>query len=548
MGTNQIARVSFGRDDRGEGIRRPLPPGGVSTTSRRSLILGFGLCAIIAAAVAVGLTSSGHGHSVARADVGRTSTASPPVAVPAGATVVTVGHAAISRAIASGFLGLSLEFPAIPAYAGKDPGDVDPALLQLIRNLAPGQAPVLRIGGDSTDWTWWPAPHLARPDGVNYTLTPGWVTVAGALVRDLDARVILGIDLEADSTRVASTEARALIAGLGRAHVEALELGNEPELYGSFIWDGSGHTGRPRGYDFAGYSKDIAGMVGALPHVPIAGPATGAPKWFPDVGRFLAAHRDVAVVTLHRYPLQLCFVSPAQPNYPTIGNLLSAAASRGQANSVAPYVGISHSHGVPLRIDEMNTDSCGASPAVSKSFASALWVLDALFEMARVGVDGVNIHSYPGATYELFTFRRVDGRWRASVEPEYYGMLMFAQAVPPGSHLLGLSWHQRAGERLRIWATRAPDGRIHVVLINDGAKAQTVVVRVPETAGAGTLERLTARSLDATGGVTLGGQGFGSETSSGQLAGRATVTSMTPAAGRYSFRLPGASAAMLTLT
>ena len=539
----------MGRDDRGEGIGRGLRSSDMSTASRRwSLALGLALGAIIAAAIAVGLTSSGRGHSVAQADVASPTAGPPPAAVPAGATVITVGHAATGRAIASGFLGLSLEFPAIPAYAGTDPGDVDPVLLQLVRNLTPGQPPVLRIGGDSTDWTWWPAPHLARPDGVNYTITPGWVAVAGALVRDLGARVILGIDLEADSTRVASTEARALIAGLGRDRVEALELGNEPELYGSFIWDGSGHTGRPRGYDFAGYSRDIATMVRALPHVPIAGPATGAPKWFPDVGQFLAANRDVEMVTLHRYPLQLCFVSRSEPNYPTIGNLLSATASRGQANSVAPYVGISHGHAVPLRIDEMNTNSCGASPAVSKSFASALWVIDALFEMARVGVDGVNIHTYPGATYELFTFRRARGRWQASVEPEYYGMLMFAQAAPPGSRLLRLSWHQRAGERLRAWATRAPDGRIRVVVINDGARAQTVVVRASVTGGTGTLERLTARSLGATGGVTLGGQGFGSETSSGQLAGRPAITSVAAGAGRYSFRVPGASVALLTLT
>jgi hypothetical protein len=175
-------------------------------------------------------------------------------------------------------------------------------------------------------------------------------------------------------------------------------------------------------------------------------------------------------------------------------------------------------------------------------------VLDSLFEMARVGVDGVNIHSYPGATYELFTFQRAHGRWRAAVEPEYYGMLMFAQAAPPGARLLGVSWRQRAGERLHVWATRAPDGRIRVVLINDRGRSQTVAVRAPATAGAATLERLTAPSLGATAGVTLAGQGFGSETPTGQLAGRPAVGSITPVAGSYSFRLPGASAALLTIT
>ena len=80
---------------------------------------------------------------------------------------------------------------------------------------------------------------------------------------------------------------------------------------------------------------------------------------------------------------------------------------------------------------------------------SALWALDALFELPPVGVDRVNIHSYPGATYELFTFAREHGSWRAFVEPEYYGMLMFAQAPPPGSRLLGISCRTHDGNQLR---------------------------------------------------------------------------------------------------
>ena len=69
------------------------------------------------------------------------------------------------RGIPYGFLGLSLEFRSVEAYAGDDPTALDPVFVQLVRNLAPGQAPVLRIGGDSTDWTWWPTPGIARPPG-----------------------------------------------------------------------------------------------------------------------------------------------------------------------------------------------------------------------------------------------------------------------------------------------------------------------------------------------------------------------------------------------
>ena len=66
---------------------------------------------------------------------------------PARATnVLTIGGPATTGTIPPGFLGLSLEYFAIEPYAGMSPSVVDPVFLQLIRNLSPGQAPVLRIG------------------------------------------------------------------------------------------------------------------------------------------------------------------------------------------------------------------------------------------------------------------------------------------------------------------------------------------------------------------------------------------------------------------
>ncbi len=151
-------------------------------------------------------------------------------------------------------------------------------------------------------------------------------------------------------------------------------------------------------------------------------------------------------MTLHRYPLQTCFVPPSSPVYPTAQHLLAPAATTGLADGIAPYVVLAHARHLPLRIDEINTDSCGAAPGVSNAFASALWALDTLFEMARVGVDGVNIHTYPGATYQPFTFTHTAHGWSASVTPEYYGLLMFAQAAPRGIAADRHHRHERRGD------------------------------------------------------------------------------------------------------
>ena len=127
--------------------------------------------------------------------------------------------------------------------------------------------------------------------------------------------------------------------------------------------------------------------------------------------------------------------------------------------------------------------------------------------MARVGVDGVNIHTFPGAAYQLFTFAGVHGRWRAAVEPDYYGLDMFAQAAPAGSRLLKVSADRaRAAEGM---GHRGAERTIRVVLINEGTRAASrlraprpvrpfarlaLVARVSATA-AGTLERLEAPSI-----------------------------------------------------
>jgi hypothetical protein len=319
--------------------------------------------------------------------------------------------------------------------------------------------------------------------------------------------------------------------------VLALEPGNEPELYGAFAWyrtaSGRRVTGRPRSYNFTAFTRDFTRFAAALSAgVALAGPTASGPGWMRDVGRFIAAEPRVRIVTLHRYPLQLCFASQR----PTVGQLLSNSASRGLAQSFAANAAIAHRAGRVLRVDELNTVSCGADPAVSQSFASALWALDTLFEMAAAGVDGVNLHTFPGAGYALFGFRRAHGRWTAWVAPEYYGLRMFAQAAPGGSRLLRVAG---AGEGLfKAWAVKAPDGTVHLVLINkDVARGWRIAVRVAGVAGAASaaraalVERLTAPGVRASAGVTL------------RSAGR-----IEPSGSAYVVTVPPASAAVLTLT
>jgi len=481
------------------------------------------------------------------------ATATPPAPPPANPNparvTVHVSDARVSGPIPSGFVGFSFEFDAVRDYTGSDSRAINPVLVQLIRDVAPGQAPVLRIGGNSTDFTWWPIPGVTPPPGITYTLTKSWLTTTRALAVETGAKLILGVNLKFDSAAEASAEARAYRTGIGTSHIEALEIGNEPELYKVFPWYGVGGApvyARPPTYDFAAYADDVAQIAKRLRGFALAGPATGMPQWLARVPQLFATEPRLKIVTYHRYPLLNCFSAPGDARYPSIPNLLNSDAARDLLQGAGNTIAFAHSHGATVRIDELNSVACQGTPGVSDTFASGLWMLDTLFAMLRAGVDGINIHTLPQAAYKPFVFRRIHGRWLATVRPEYYSLLMFAQAAPPGSRMLSVA--QTASTDVRSRATISPDGVVHVVLINAGlTSGHVVLVKPPARARLAVLERLSAPSAAATTDVTLGGQTFGNETGTGELKGKLrTVRLKANRRGRYLIRLPASSGAMVT--
>ncbi len=200
-----------------------------------------------------------------------------------------------------------------------------------------------------------------------------------------------------------------------------------------------------------------------------------------------------------------------------VSHLLSSYATVTLADSLRRWIDIAHAQHRRLRVDELNSVACRGKAGVSDTFASALWATDALFSLARAGVDGVDMHTLPDAAYELFAFSRRDGRWQAQVRPVYYGLQLFAQAAPAGARLLAVSRHGADGG-LSVWATRAPDHRLRVVVINKSqTKRKTVSLRLPAGSGAtATVERMLAPSAHAKRGVTLGGRTYGAATPTGR--------------------------------
>jgi hypothetical protein len=461
---------------------------------------------------------------------------------------VQVSATPYGQAMPSSFLGVSFEYKATHLYTGRDPDNINPVLVSLLKGLAPGQRPVVRIGGDSTDQTWWPMRGVIPPAGINYRLTKGWLRTTKALASAIGGKLILGVNLAAGRPAVAAAEARAFVRGIGIARIQALEIGNEADVYNVFAWyrDRLGRVVFPRSarYNLFTFAQEFSRWRAAMPSVPLAGPTFASLTWMVGLGGFLSAERHLAIVTFHRYPLRGCLKDTTAPTYASIPNLLGDAASSGLAQGVAPYTQIAHAHGLPFRLDELNSAACSGKKGVSDTFASALWVLDTLFNMAAVGVDGVNFHALPGSAYEPFTFTQRFSTWSAFVHPLYYGALAFSQAFPPGAHLLNVT--APAGS-VKVWATQGADGHTRVVLINKSADTPvSVQLTLPGDATAPiSSETLSAPSLSATDGVTLGGQTFGASTTTGTLPGTPTSTPVAPNLGTYTVLLPAASAMLL---
>jgi hypothetical protein len=523
----------------------------VSQAPTRWLVAG-GLAAVATILVVVAvLVGAGPGDS-------SSSDALPPSAnvPPHGALPVRISGSTRGPRIPRGYLGLSIEFQAIRDYTGTDPRAVNPVLIQLIRNLSPGQAPVLRIGGDSTDMSWVPAPGVKMPAYRTYPLTRSWLATTAALAHRLKARMTMGINLAANQPALSRAQARAYLRTMGKARISALEIGNEPNVYGKIAGLKIGperfRRTRPRSYDYARFAHEFGAIATALPRVPLAGPALAVgPKsdpgtWIGSIGKLLDAHPTLRTLTVHRYPLRNCYVGPRSPQYPTVPHLLSDYATTTLAASLTRWIQIAHSHHRRLRLDELNSVACRGKAAVSDSFASTLWVTDALFALARAGIDGINMHTLPKSAYELFHFDHAAKQWSAYVQPVYYGLELFAQAAPAGAQLLAGSGPSHDGN-ISVWATRARDGRLRTVLVNESpSRTQTVSLHMPTgTNGTARVTRLMASSVYARTGVTWGGQGYGGATTTGRLSPPRSQT-LTPRGGVYTLSVPHGSAALVT--
>lgn len=457
--------------------------------------------------------------------------------------------------IARHFLGFSMEYTGLLRAIGNPKAGVNPVLAQLMANLASeGQGePGLRIGGGSADSAWWNPMAQPRPNGVEIDL--------GTLARDSIAQfeqstrapLIVDLNLAADRVAYARDWAAALLPALPRGTLEALEIGNEPDVYASGRPFGTLPRTRPRGYSLRRYMRELTPFTRALRRLPgrprLAAPSTCCGRWDRGTRRLVRSQRGrLGLLSFHAYATNACS-NATRRDRTTLANLLSDATFRRIGARLAVIRDQARRARRRVRITETNSAACSGRAGITDTYAASLWMADWLFLMAAQGFEGVNVHT--AGNYTPFVFGYDTDHFVGLARAPYYGMLLFARATADRARLLirtTLTARARSDAPVHVWATTDRDGHARVLVVNkDRRRSGDAVVTVRDSGGAATLQRLTAPSPDAKTGIALGGLTVPDGTADGRLTGTPVSESVAPRGHTYRFAMPAASAALLTV-
>jgi hypothetical protein len=389
------------------------------------------------------------------------------------------------RVIAEDFIGLSYESAVLasPDYFSPE----NPSVTGLLRGLGSGH--VLRLGGNTSETTVWRAAG-DKPNRESTVITPAAIDALAALLEAIDWRLIYGLNLARGTPEAAAEEALYVARAVGPRLV-AFQIGNEPDGFG--IWSGE----RPSTYNVGAFLKEWgqfhAAIRARVPNATFAGPAiAGEAGW---IRPFIESAPDgLVLVTRHYYA-----DGPARaPHISTDRLLRSAERARPVLEEMRT---ISQTYGLPYRIGEANSVFMEGHPGVSDAFGSALWGLEFMFQTAGAGAAGLNLHTGDAKAYTPIG----PGEERRHVaRPLYYGILTFKEATR-GTLLLPARL-TAPDLNMAAYATRAGDGELRVCLINkDSEKAARVAIDAGRPLENASILRLTAPSVDAKDGVSLGG-------------------------------------------
>ncbi|HTZ88541.1 MAG TPA: hypothetical protein VMB05_17905 [Solirubrobacteraceae bacterium] len=465
-----------------------------SRYSLRLLALGFVIFALAATFSAFGADRAAAAGARHKPGVTRAKPKPKPLGPSVTATVDTAHPGAT---IPQDFLGLSFEMSSLPQMARySSRGN----LVALLRSLGTG---VLRFGGVSADTRIaWTDSRTPRPAWASGVVDADDFRQLASLAAESGWHIVLTLGIVHFEPKAAAREAAAAKAALG-PWLQAFELGNEPNSYAM-------HAMREEPWGLDQYNAQVAEYRAAIeavaPGVPLWGPDVSGSSAFETWGTGEVVDQHPSVLTGHHYPLGCAQKKPV----PSVASLLSGPIWRREVGSMRRYVSLSQSAGLPFRMDETNSVSCGGVAGISNTFASALWAAGYLPKLMGSGAVGVNMHGAVGnckgyspicapGPLELSTGELV-------AQPEWYALLMVRELI--GMRPLPLAAKLRdTTANVHVAGFLAGDGSLRILAVDDDPLGKPgVSLRLKLGSGypnASTLA-LTGQSLKALTGTELG--------------------------------------------
>jgi hypothetical protein len=475
--------------------------------TRRTVLYGAGASLLAAAGAGCGGGTAGNPGNPQTQPSG-----------PLTAATVTVSSTTAGT-IPARFAGLSYEknSMAVPRFEG---GNTD--LIGLFKALGPS---LLRIGGNSVDETQWNAAGAGRTSG---QVAPSDIDALAAFLAATGWTVLYGVNLATSTPALAAAEVAYAVQSLGSS-LYGIEIGNECDLYGN---TGSYFAGNWNLTDFEQRWEEFrTAILAAAPDVVLTGPASASniTSWTVPFGQY-AGKQQIALLTQHYYRGDGQSASSTAallitPDTTLVSDLAELAAGAAQI-------------GIPYRMAETNSFYDGGASGVSNSYASSLWVIDHLYNIALGGGVGANLHG--GGDSPGYTPIADDNGTVVEVRPEYYGVMLVTLA---GTGTLLATTVSAAGLNVTAYAVKGADGTLNITIVNkDSTQNLSVTVDCGQTLTSATLQLMTGPSLAATSGVQIQGAEIGLD---GTFAPQAAMT--LPVSGSsFTCYVNALSAALIT--
>ncbi len=310
-----------------------------------------------------------------------------------------IDTAAAGHLISPDFIGLSYENMQL-----EDPSFFSPrntGLIEQFKAISPRG--VLRLGGNTSEFSWWQAtpsqrppernlvlPNGSRPQSTLYAITPQTIRELNGFLKATGWTCIYGLNLGFGSPVTDIPEAQYVSATLG-PRLQYFQIGNEVDQFIQYHLR-DGETWTPDLY-LQQWLTIAQAVQKSIPNARFGLPDVASEvDWLTRIAQLWPSVTDKPKVTTlsHHY----YWSGPPSNPRATIPRLLQTDPAVARKAALARQA--SARLGTTFRMTEGNTVYRGGKSGLSDVFASALWAADYLLTLMQLGYSGVNLHGGSG--------------------------------------------------------------------------------------------------------------------------------------------------------